>query len=161
MNYTMAVSQAGPNAVRVFYEAAVDTTTLPLPPPVRTVIEASMAASFQALVGKFVAFAAEALDGQLLPEGERLEEEHAPLTKPSLSTPYLLLSPRAAASPRVLAPPAPVTRAAAAAWCTPSSRHLRWFDTEGDEYVDAAGTTPRGLDDSPWDGAPPTPTACA
>lgn len=158
MTYTMTVSPAGPHAVRVFYEAAVDTTTLPLPPPIRAVIETSMAASFQALVGKFVAFAAEALEGQLLPEGEGLEEEQALPTKPSLlSTPHLL-SPRAAASPRVLAPPAP---ARAAAWSTPSSRHLRWFDTEGDEYADAAGTTPRGLEEASWEGAPPTPTACA
>ena len=150
MSYTMAVLPAGHGAVRVRYEAAVDTATLPLPPPIRAVIETSMAASFHALVGKFVAFAADGLGGDLLAVGVAWPPEAgaAAVSKVSAS-PLLLLSPRAAASPRALEPPAPGGAAlAVASWAAMSSRHWRLVvrDTEGDEYADAA-ETPRGLDD--------------
>ena len=156
-----AAAAGAPAAVRVAYAAAVDTATLPLPPPIRAVVEASMAASFHALVTKFVAFAAAQLGGELVEEGGVVVGgEGAKVGAPHT------LSPRAAASPRVLAPPAP---GAAATWAPLiPSRHVRIVhqDTEGREYWDAA-ETPRGLD-AVWEGGgggggtvPGTPTAAA
>jgi len=189
MRYNMAISPAGLSGTRVSYEAAIDTASLPLPPPIRAVIEISMAASFHALVSKFVAFATDTLGGEMVEQGGGLVEEGvAGVARPGAGGPSFLPPPRSAASPRAVAPPAPnaatadvppAPNAAAADMPSPTpraawaslipSRHIRTVhqDTEGREYWDAA-ETPRGLD-AVWEGGgsvgggtvPGTPTAAA
>jgi hypothetical protein len=170
MRYTMAVSPL-PGATRVHYTASVDTAALPLPPPIRAVIEASMAASFQALVAKFVAFASARLGGGVVEVGGGDAAKTAPLAScPPLpaeaggaAAPWMLASPRGLAQRQrgpalsqlqgSVSPALSLDGGPAAAWTAFNPvRHWRLVDTEGAEYWDAPeALTPRdGLAESVW-----------